>query len=488
VTAPEGALEVFGNLLLDNGRPFRDQAVGEQWEVVRELLDPDSATPFTFWVMARGWGKTTIEAGCLLLAMLMLPARSRCYWLARDRDQGRIGVDSAGGFVARNRPLQDEFRVDGWKITALRKDTKLEVLSADLGSAWGLLADLVICDELCQWPDSGRRLFEAVTTGMAKRPKAKLAIVSTPSDPSHWSHSIYRHGLRDPAWKVVERTGPPPWVDPAKIEEQARRLGRDSALYRRTVLGEWAAGEGRLLSAEDLAAAVVLDGPQPPDPRQEYIVAIDLGLGGERRGGGTGDRSVAVVAHAERTAEDGSAKVIVTLDQHAVWKGSAGSRVELSEVREWVEAASKAYNRAPVRFDGWQAVLMCEELKKAGVDASYELLTQQAVGKVAAALHLLIRDRALRLPPDEELLAELGRVRLIEKAPGIYRMDADAGAHDDMAFAVGLACRHLLERHSLVGADVGAVGRGISFANEDLWRPSPWDDGSGSMLGSGWRI
>ena len=56
----------------------------------------------------------------------------------------------------------------------------------------------------------------------------------------------------------------------------------------------------------------------------------------------------------------------------------------------------------------------------------------------------MIRDRALELPDDPELLDELANVRLRETLPGVYRLDHDQGSHDDRAISLALGAEHLL--------------------------------------------
>src|SRR5207249_3043647 len=67
-------------------------------------------------------------------------------------------------------------------------------------------------------------------------------------------------------------------------------------------------------------------------------------------------------------------------------------------------------------------------------------------------LHALIRDRALALPDDPELIDELANVRLRETSPGVFRIDHDPDKHDDRAIALSLAAQHLIERQGSDGA------------------------------------
>jgi hypothetical protein len=76
--------------------------------------------------------------------------------------------------------------------------------------------------------------------------------------------------------------------------------------------------------------------------------------------------------------------------------------------------------------------------------------TAASVGRLALSLHQAIRNHRIALPDDEMLLDELASVRLRKNTLGIYRLDHDAGQHDDQAIALALGTHHLLD------ADQGA--------------------------------
>jgi phage terminase large subunit-like protein len=266
---------------------------------------------------------------------------------------------------------------------------------------------------------------------------------------------VLEHALVDTLWRVHEVPGPPPWMDAKRLDEQRRRLPVSS--YRRLFENEWVAPEDRLTSVDDLAACVRLDGPVPAVAGTDYVIGLDIGL--------RNDRTVAAVCHAEhltrkvpyrdpeagwlqRTEHTGAT---VVLDRMEVWQGRPDSAVLLSEVEEWLAQAAKAY-RAKVVYDPFQAVGSMQRLQARGVRVEEFTFSSASVGRLASTLHLLLRNRSLALPNDEELLDELANVRLRETTPGVLRMDHDADRHDDRAIALALATTSLLERGP------GAVG------------------------------
>ena len=73
------------------------------------------------------------------------------------------------------------------------------------------------------------------------------------------------------------------------------------------------------MTAEDLAAACVLDGTAGAElPGVRYISTLDVGI--------TNDACVAAVAHAEPGQSRPGASVRVIVDRIKVWRGSRAAR------------------------------------------------------------------------------------------------------------------------------------------------------------------
>ena len=159
------------------------------------------------------------------------------------------------------------------------------------------------------------------------------------------------------------------------------------------------------------------------------MIGLDIGL---KR-----DRTVAALAHREERG--------VVLDRLAVWQGTRARPVVLEDVEAWVIATARDYRSARVIADPWQAVGMLQRIRSHGLEVEEFAFTAASVGRLASALFNAVRDRALSLPPDEELLDELAHVRLREAAPGVFRLDHDPGRHDDRAVALALVVTLLLQ-------------------------------------------
>jgi phage terminase large subunit-like protein len=110
-----------------------------------------------------------------------------------------------------------------------------------------------------------------------------------------------------------------------------------------------------------------------------------------------------------------------------VWHGTRLRPVKLAEVEEYLLQISRHY-RGTVVFDPWQAVQLSQGLRRRGVSVAEYPFTAQSVGRIAQTLYLLLRDHALRLADDAELLDELANVRLRETSPGVLRRADDSDA------------------------------------------------------------
>jgi hypothetical protein len=76
----------------------------------------------------------------------------------------------------------------------------------------------------------------------------------------------------------------------------------------------------------------------------------------------------------------------------------------------------------------------------------------QSNSRRALALFNCLREGRLRIPRDDALLEELRSVRLLERAPGQYRVDHDAGRHDDRVTVLGLLAVELAAQPAGVAA------------------------------------
>lgn len=192
-----------------------------------------------------------------------------------------------------------------------------------------------------------------------------------------------------------------------------------------------------------VSAAFALSYTRLPD------AALDIGT---RR-----DFTALAVAH----AESGPAGRIVVVDRVLCWRPSSpssGNRVDLDEVESAVVRLSKTYNGAPVLFDRMQAEQLVGHLTRERVRTREYVFSTAGTNRLARSLYTHLRDRALRLPDDPELISELSSTRLVETGPGTVKLQNPPGTHDDLAVVVGMATS-LVDRPSATGASPSGYDR-----------------------------
>jgi phage terminase large subunit-like protein len=435
------ALNLMNALVLEDGRRWGEVARDFQRADAEAVLDEASETPNHLLTRPRGDSKTSDLGGLNLAAGLaQAPHRARMYALAADEKQGRLLLDALAGFVARTPELRSAVVIRESSVHFQRSHARLEVLAADQSSIWGLRPWFLTIDELGQWHTTAppQRCYEAASSAVVKVPGARMVLLTTASDPAHWSKAIRDQALTDRLWNVHEVPGPPHWIDAKRLEGERRRLPESS--FRRLFLNEWTSSEDRLADEEDLAACVDDEAAHAvPKAGTRYVLAVDIGV--------KHDATAAIIAHAERIPGAEFPRVVV--DRVQTWVPSRLRPVKLSVVEAWVEEYARRY-RAPVRFDPSQALHMMQRLKRAGVRCQEFTFSASSVAKIAVTLLTVIREHALALPDDPDLLDELRNVRLRESSPGVYRLDHDRNRHDDRAVALALAASYLVERPTAI--------------------------------------
>ena len=428
------AWDLMGALVLEDGRRWAEAA--HDFQVERARAWQQAAEPMHFDTDSRGSAKTTDLAGTATAVMATADRPLRCYWLAADADQGALAIDTMAGFVQRTPGLADQLDVQARKVIAPATGATLEVLPADAAGTWGLTPHWVFVDELANWNDgpSARRLWDAASSAVAKRSDARLIVITTPSSPDHFAFKILEHARRNDLWRVCERRGPAPWLDPVRLEEQRQRL--PAAVYAQLFEGEWTAAEGSFLDPALVEAAFTLDGPALD--RQAgvpwYVAGLDLGV--------RHDRTVFAIGHREGDR--------VLLDRMQTWKGSRLRPVDFGEVEDFIVQAHKRF-RFALRLDPWQGLDLAQRLRARGIRADEFTFTAASKQRLAASLLSTVNSGNLALYEAEGLRDELLGLRLVQTSSGGWAFDHRSGGHDDRAVALALMTVAALERLGGVG-------------------------------------
>ena len=424
------AFDALTCAVLESGRTWDATAEDYQRTNARAILDLDDGVRQTWIELPRGARKTTDLAGILLCILLFqAPEMARIYVGASDEDQAAELIDAAEGLIARTPQYRGLFKVSGLEIEVVASGASVRALAGDL-SAMGKRAYLLVLDEVANWPQTKRakKFWTVLTSGNRKIDECRTVVITNSGEPDTWQWKRREVARTSPHWRFHSTPGPLPWLTPADLESLRENAVTESE-FARLHLNRWVVSEDRLAAPADLAACVHHAGPLPAVTGHRYVIALDLGL--------TNDASVVAVLHREGDA--------TVLDCIRRWRGTRAEPVQLSEVTAAVHELHQQYNRAELIVDPWQAKGMAQDLAARGVTVREFSFSATSVGRVGLALYTAIRDRKLRLPDDEDLLDELGSVRLIKNGAGVYRLDHSSSGHDDQAVTLGLGLVHLLD-------------------------------------------
>lgn len=425
------ARDVLAELVIEDGQRWIDAAVDFQLEDALAVLEGD--VPYNFLTRARGSSKTTDLAAVALALLLTTTNDRRLYWLAADADQGGLAIDSIAGFATRTPALGSRLEIQTRRVVVTETGARLDILPADAASAWGIRPAVVFADELANWGDSPapRRLWEAVSSAVAKHEDARLVVLTTAGDPAHFAAKVLDHAHSSPLWRVNEIPGPSPWADPDRLAEQKARLPQ--AVYEQLFENRWVAAVGSFLDPEMVDAAFTLDGAAA-DRRdgRSYVAGLDLGH--------VNDRSVFALGHREGSE--------VHLDRLQVWRGSRARPVDFGEIGRYVAAAHERF-RFRLRLDPWQALHLAQELREKGVRTEEFHFSPASKQRLASVLLEGINTGTLRLYPAEGLRDELLELRVKQTSAGGWTFDHRAGGHDDRAVALALMAVGVIDQPAM---------------------------------------
>jgi hypothetical protein len=285
-------------------------------------------------------------------------------------------------------------------------------------------------DELAQWPmvSNYERLWSAIVSAMPKVKDSRLVVITAGGSPRSLAYATWQRALASRDWRISHLPGPCPWWDARAVE--AVRAELTPAQFAQLIECQWVESDEVLASAADVLACV---GHQALEPQRgvRYVLALDVGT----------RRDLTGLALAHSASVGGVRKTVV--DRVLSWRPRLGQRVDLAEVQAAVVRLSNAYNNAPLVFDRSQAEQLSQAVQREGVRAVEYVFSQAGANRLAKSLFVALRDRALGLPDDAELVSELRSARLVETGPGVVKLQNPRGSHDDLATAVGMAVVHL---------------------------------------------
>lgn len=435
-------------------RAFR--LIGEdwQWAQARTLapaiesiagLNPGYGGQRRFWLeYPRGHDKSS-GVGRILNWLLGFSRRQnlRIQVAAADRDQARQIGDFMTTELSLNPWLSARIKSSRNQLVSRVNGSTLDILAADAAGSFGAKPDLLFCDELTHWQKDD--LWNALYSGMAKRLDSVTIITTNSGLKGTWQEGVLKMAKKFSwSWLVYQAPGPiASWMTKEAIEEIAAGLPKGVA--RRVLYNAWVdPGEENGFCTRSEAERCAAEGARlgltrqdRADPRYDYCAAVDYGL--------VKDRTALVVCHYDETQR-------LVVDRMDVWQGQPGSPVHADDVQLWIEQQYAAFNCRFV-LDPYQLQPVMQRLQHLPIEP-FEYRGGRGNRDAASNLLNLIRsDRLAWYPGCGDLPTEDGPHTLademaelvVKPMPYGWRIDHEAGRHDDRVTALAMAALKLTE-------------------------------------------
>jgi hypothetical protein len=386
----------------------------------------------------RGHAKTSDTAA--QIAWILLAAREAVSGIAAaaDRDQAALVADAVQRLARSHPHLCKDLCFTRNRIANVETGSRLEVVSSDVQSSFGMLPDFVVCDELCHWERP--ELWHSLLSSAAKRPQSVLVVLTNAGLGTGWQWIAREAARSDPAWYFSALAGPcAPWLSAEDLDEQRRLL--PPSVFRRLWCNEWQHSDGGFVSLAEAEAC--RDAGLASRPRgqvdREYVAAVDYA---EKH-----DRTVGVVCHREGD--------VVVVDRMDVVAPEPDRPVEIAWVEGWIERVARDFPRTVFLVDEYQLLGTIQRAAGRHDVRRFRFDAGRGNHDLTVLLRRLILNRHVRWFPGcgqlagsavrDDLETELASLVLRESASGRVRFDhrRDGRHHDDRAFALALACRQL---------------------------------------------
>lgn len=379
----------------------------------------------------RGHAKTCDMAVQIAWALLFARRTLRGIAAAADRDQAGLIRDAVESLSRANPSLCAVLKFRQNVIENPANGARLDLISSDVASSFGLTPDFIICDELSHWQSDG--LWHSLASAAAKKPHCLLAVLTNAGVGRGWQWQVREAARTRADWHFSTLDGPQaPWIRDVDLAEQRAIL--PPSVYDRLWNNRWQDAAGDFVTSDEVARCrdgrLARQDRGRPDVR--YFAAIDYA---EKH-----DLTAAVVLHRE------AGRLVV--DRFDVAVPQPGAPVLVAWVEDWIARTAAAFANITFVVDEYQLLGTVQRLEK-----RYRLLRFPFAGgkgnhELALLLRRLIVHRRLgwyagcAIRPDDptdDLETELASLIVKQSDTGRLRFDHPPGGHDDRAFALAAA-------------------------------------------------
>jgi len=464
-----------GPSFADQLAPFQRRDFSFLDQAFVALANGTMPKPNRLWIeRTKGASKDTDVATSCIWLLAFLPAYRllTCQVAAADQQQADELRKAARQILRANPWLDELVEVEATRIVGKASGSTCDILTADVGGSHGARPDLLIINEVTHVAEGKEEFVLNLLDNASKVPKGVVLVLTNAGHTDHFAWRLREDARTSGEWYFSQHCEPAPWLDPAELRRAERRNTRSRFL--RLWRGIWSKGSGDALDERDISACVnkhlrpmagsergyhffggldlatrrdhaALAGiglhvgfyeEAPPKKRNlpPHVEAmLDLGMIEDGPVGGGKDEEQ------EGKHHPGTGRIRLAHVESWAPPGNGGE-IDLMGVENAVLDAHRRFRFMGVFFDPFQASLMAQRLRAKGVPMIETTFTGANLNAMASAVLEEFRSRNVDLFDDAQLVADLGRLRIVERSFG-YRLEAtrNADGHADRATAFALS-------------------------------------------------
>jgi hypothetical protein len=424
-----------------SGRPRLLSDVVKPWQLRDfEALDPScksvlgldpAGQVFSFAWLGRGRGCSKTTDVAILATWLLWSAQAPISGVAvaGSKDQARLLVKAVKKLLQLNPWLRSVLQVQSSLVRNKQNDAELRILAADADLAYGILCDVILCDEIVHW-QTGADLWTSLVSASGKRSNSLLVVLSNSGCLNTWQHAAFESISDSPDAYVSSTDETQTLLSPRQLAQQKKLLPGLS--YARLFSNQWIPSSANALNEDDLRQCIVDYKPYPMrsgeqrDANWAFVGGADLSS--------TADHSAIVVLAVNSVL----GKIRVATSRRFTPKGG---RVDLVAVFEAMKALHYSYKPLTWFMDGYESRRWQLEFARFGARVVIQSLQGTAGAVAASALVSCVTSGQLQVSPQAESLLQDLRSFEITERNGLLKITSDRGrrGHNDEGFAC-LAC------------------------------------------------
>ena len=411
------------------------------WKRVAGVPVEGKTPKLAFLGRPRGHSKTMDEAMQLTWVLAFSRRHLNGIAAAGSREQAKFIRDAVLRIILLNPWLGKNglnlIQVQNYRVFNPKTKSEVDIISSDAPSSFGATPDFVLCDELTHWRNDkhsekgdSSELWESLYSSTDKVKHCILVIMTNAGYEQTWQAEIrdLAKSNKDGTWvyrnldKVCAS-----WMGADFLERQQAGLSRKA--FSRLWLNQWQVEAGDALSTEDIMACVDKDQRPMNGDEEGWVFLAGLDLSTMKH------RSAFVILGVHPTEH----RIRLALTRS--WKPGVEGSVDLQRVRSEVANLSLAYKVKKLLYDPFQAMLMGQDVERAGIWCEPMKFTDpKNLTLMATTILDVFKTHRLEMYEDRELISDLKKLNIVERSGFSFKIEAkaDSTGHADTAIALAI--------------------------------------------------